>query len=148
LLGLKTTGTVCQWFGLKTNGTVFSGFASEPVATVCSGLALKSVAMVSSGLASKPVVGFLVEPQNQGGGGFLSLGLKTGSYGLMICASKSFRRFLDLSLKTKQATVCRLRHKTDGRAMAWDTRRDLAASRGATVSGARGTITEVASSPN
>jgi hypothetical protein len=28
--------------------------------------------------------GFLVEPQNQGGGGFSSLGLKTGSYGLVI----------------------------------------------------------------
>jgi hypothetical protein len=32
-------------------------------------------------LASKLVVGFLVEPQNQGGGGFPGLGLKTGSYG-------------------------------------------------------------------
>jgi hypothetical protein len=30
------------------------------------------------------MVGFLVEPQNQGGGGFLSLGLKTGSSGLVI----------------------------------------------------------------
>jgi hypothetical protein len=28
--------------------------------------------------------GFLVEPQNQAGGGFLSLRLKTGSYGLVI----------------------------------------------------------------
>jgi hypothetical protein len=28
--------------------------------------------------------GFLVEAQNQGGGGFLGLVLKTGSYGLMI----------------------------------------------------------------
>jgi hypothetical protein len=28
--------------------------------------------------------GFLVEPQNQGGGGFSSLGLKTSSYGLVI----------------------------------------------------------------
>jgi hypothetical protein len=27
---------------------------------------------------------FLVEPQNQGGGGFPGLGLKTGSYGLVI----------------------------------------------------------------
>jgi hypothetical protein len=26
----------------------------------------------------------LVEPQNQGGGGFSGLGLKTGSYGLVI----------------------------------------------------------------
>jgi hypothetical protein len=30
------------------------------------------------------VVGFLVEPQNQGGGGFPSLGLKTSSSGLVI----------------------------------------------------------------
>jgi hypothetical protein len=33
--------------------------------------------------------GFLVEPQNQGGGGFSDLGLKTGSSGLVIWASKS-----------------------------------------------------------
>jgi hypothetical protein len=45
--------------------------------------------------------GFLVEPQNQGGGGFSGLGLKTGSYGLVIWASKSLRRFLGLDLKTK-----------------------------------------------
>jgi hypothetical protein len=32
---------------------------------------------------------FLVEPQNQGGGGFLGLGHKTGSSGLVIWASKS-----------------------------------------------------------
>jgi hypothetical protein len=64
------------------------------VATVSSGLALKPAVMVSRGLASKPVVGFLVEPQNQGGGGFPGLGLKTGSFGLE--ASKSPRRFLGL----------------------------------------------------
>jgi hypothetical protein len=29
-------------------------------------------------------VGFLVEPQNQGGGGFPGLGLKTSSSGLVI----------------------------------------------------------------
>jgi hypothetical protein len=52
--------------------------------------------------------GFLIEPQNQGGGGFSGLGLKTSSYGLVICASKSFQRFLDLDLKIKQASVCRL----------------------------------------
>jgi hypothetical protein len=33
-------------------------------------------------------MGFLVEPQNQGGGGFPDLGLKIGSSGLVICASK------------------------------------------------------------
>jgi hypothetical protein len=42
------------------------------------------VTTVSLGLASKPVLGFLVEPQNQGGGGFPGLGLKTGSYILVI----------------------------------------------------------------
>jgi hypothetical protein len=69
--------TVCEWFGLKTTRTVFSSLASKLVATV------------SPGLTSKPVVDFLVEPQNHGGGGFLSLGLKTGSSGLVIWASKS-----------------------------------------------------------
>jgi hypothetical protein len=33
--------------------------------------------------------GFLVEPQNQGGGGFPGLDLKTGRSGLVIWASKS-----------------------------------------------------------
>jgi hypothetical protein len=92
---------VCEWFGLKTTRMVFTGLASKPVATVSSGLASKPVATVFSslasklvatvsfGLASKPVVGFLVEPQNQGGGGFLGLGLKIGSSGLVIWASKS-----------------------------------------------------------
>jgi hypothetical protein len=31
----------------------------------------------------------LVEPQNKGGGGFFSLGLKIDSFGLVIWASKS-----------------------------------------------------------
>jgi hypothetical protein len=69
---------------------------------------------------------FLVEPQNQGGGGFPGLGLKTDSSGLVIWASKSPRRFLSLGLKTKWASVCRLRHKTDGGRSTRDTRRDLA----------------------
>jgi hypothetical protein len=43
---------------------------SKPAATVFISLASKLVATVFSGLASKLVVGFLVEPQNQGGGGF------------------------------------------------------------------------------
>jgi hypothetical protein len=81
--------TVCQWFGLKTTGIVFSGLASKPVVMVFSGLASKLMVTVSPSLASKPVVGFLVEPQNQGGGGFPGLDLKTGSYGLVIKASKS-----------------------------------------------------------
>jgi hypothetical protein len=68
--------------------TISIGLASKPAATVFSSLASKLVAMVSPGLASKPVVGFLVEPQNQGGGGFLDLGLKTSSSDLVIWASK------------------------------------------------------------
>jgi hypothetical protein len=96
------------------------------VATVFSSLVLKLVATVSPGLASKLVVDFLVEPQNQGGGGFPGLGIKTDSFGLVICASKSQRRFLSLCLKTMQASVYRLRHKTDGGRSARDTHRDLA----------------------
>jgi hypothetical protein len=119
--------------------TVFVGLASKPVATVSSGLASKPAAAVFVSLASKlvvtvfldltskPVVGFLVEPQNQGGGGFPGLGLKTDNSGLVICTSKSPRRFLGLGIKTKWASVYRLRHKTDGGRSARDTRRDLAA---------------------
>jgi hypothetical protein len=64
---LRTTGMVCQWFGLKTTGMVYPG------------LTLKSVATISPGLGSKRMVGFLVEPQNQGGGGFSSLCFKTAA---------------------------------------------------------------------
>jgi hypothetical protein len=59
------------------------------VTTVFSSLASKLVATVSPGLASKPAVGFLVEPQNQGGGGFSGFDLKTDSSGLVIWTSKS-----------------------------------------------------------
>jgi hypothetical protein len=99
--GLKTGGDGFYQFGLKT---CYDGFSS---------LASKLVATVSPGLASNPAVDFLVEPQNQGGGGFFDLCLKTGSSSLVIWASKSPRRFLGLCLKTKQASVYRLRHKTD-----------------------------------
>jgi hypothetical protein len=104
-----------------------SGLASKPLGQVFTGLASKSVATVSPGLASKQEMGFLVQPQNQGGGGFSGLGLKTASFGLVIWASKSLRRFLGLGLKIKQALVCQLRHKTDGGWSARDTHRDLAA---------------------
>jgi hypothetical protein len=125
---------VCEWFGLKTIRTVFvslasklvvtvsSGLVSKPVVTVFSSLASKLVATVSPGLDSKPTIGFLVEPQNQDGGGFPGLGLKIGSSALVIWASKSPRRCLGLSLKSKWASVCRLRHKTDGGRSARDTR--------------------------
>jgi hypothetical protein len=92
---------VCEWFGLKTTRTVFAGLASKPVATIFSSLTSKLVVTVSLGLASKLVVGFLVEPQNQGGGGFPGLGLETGSFSLVIYASKSLRWFLGLGLKIK-----------------------------------------------
>jgi hypothetical protein len=110
---LKTTRTVFTGLTSKSVATISSGLASKPVVMVSSSLASKPAAMVSGGLASKPdvtvfssltsklvttvspglaskpAVGFLVEPQNQGGGGFPSLGLKTGSFGLVIWASKS-----------------------------------------------------------
>jgi hypothetical protein len=58
---------------------------------------------------------------------FMSLGLETGNYCLLIWASKSSRRFLDLYLKTKHATVYQLFHKIDGRIKTtWDTRGDVA----------------------
>jgi hypothetical protein len=149
--GLKTC---CDGFwrvGLKTTQTVFTGLTSKLVVTISGDLASKPAATISGGLTSKPtvtvfsgfapklvvtvslsltlklVVSFLVEPQNQGGGGFPGLGLKTGSFSLMIWALKSLRRFLSLDLKTKWASICRLRHKIDGGRSARDTRRDLAA---------------------
>jgi hypothetical protein len=94
---------VCEWFGLKTTRTVFAGLVSKPVATISSGLDSKPAAMVFSSLASKlvatvspslasnPAIGFLVEPQNQGGGGFPGLGLKIDSFALVIWVSKSLR---------------------------------------------------------
>jgi hypothetical protein len=47
------------------------------------------MATVSSGLTLKLTVGFLVEHQNQGSGGFPGLGLKIGRYNLVIWTSKS-----------------------------------------------------------
>jgi hypothetical protein len=126
-LASKPAVTVSSGLASKPTATVFSGLASKPVATVFSSLASKLVTTVSLGLASKSVVGFLVEPQNQGGGGFPSLGLNTGSFGLVIWSSKSPQRFYGLGLKTKQTLVYRLQHKTDGGRSAWDTRRDLVA---------------------
>jgi hypothetical protein len=87
--GLKTTRTVFASLALKSVVTVSSGLASKPAVTVSDGLASKPVVTASPGLALKPVVGFVVESQNQGGEGFSGLGLKTGSFGLVIWASKS-----------------------------------------------------------
>jgi hypothetical protein len=83
--------TVSSGLASKPAATIFAGLASKLVATVFSSLASKLVATVSPVLTSKPMVGFLVEPQNQGGGGFLGLCLKTGSSDLVIWASKSPR---------------------------------------------------------
>jgi hypothetical protein len=126
-LASKPVATISSGLASKPVVTVFSSLASKLMATVFSSLTLKLVATVSPGLASKPTVGFLVEPQNQGGGGFPGFSLKTGSSGLVIWASKSLPQFLGLDLKTKQASVCRLHHKTDGWRSARDTRQDLAA---------------------
>jgi hypothetical protein len=90
-------------------------------------LTSKLMATVSPSLTSNSAVGFLVEHQNQGGGWFAGLGLKTGNSDLVIWASKSPRQFIGLGLKTKQALVCRLRHKIDGGRSAQDTHQDLAA---------------------
>jgi hypothetical protein len=78
-------------------------------------LTSKPVVTISLGLALKSMMSFLVEPQNQGGGGFPGLGLKIGSYSLVIMILKSPRLFLALCLKTKRVMVYRLRHKTDRR---------------------------------
>jgi hypothetical protein len=100
-LAAKPAATVSGGLASKPTATVFSSLSSKPTATVFSSLSLKLVVTVSPSLASKPAVGFLVEPQNQGDGGFPGLGLKTGSSVLMIWVSKSPRRFFGLGLKTK-----------------------------------------------
>jgi hypothetical protein len=140
-----------------------SGLASKPVATVFASLASKLVAIVSPGLASKSVVGCLVEPQNQGGGGFFSLGLKTGSYefsdlGLKITATVSwFGSQNHVSFGLSVAPQNRQREVGVGHAsrsssllgveasLARVSQSSLKNGGGATTGGARGTIAEVAS---
>jgi hypothetical protein len=79
---------------------VFTGLASKPVVTVFSSLTSKMMATVLSSLASKPVVGFMVELQSQGGGGFPGLGIKSASFDLVIWASKSSGlQFLGCAIK-------------------------------------------------
>jgi hypothetical protein len=79
-------------------------------------------------LSLKTKIGGLsvIWPQNHWDS-FSWFSLKIGSSGLMIWALKSPRRFLGLDLKTKQASVYRLRHKTDEGRMTRDTHRDLTA---------------------
>jgi hypothetical protein len=113
-LASKPVKAVSSSLASKPATTVFSSLASKLVAAVFSSLASKLVVIVSLGLDSKPAVGFLVEPQNQGGGGFPGLGLKTDSFGLVIWASKSMQRFLGLGLKTKWASVGCATKPTEG----------------------------------
>jgi hypothetical protein len=101
-LSSKPLGRFFAGLATKSVATVSGGLASKPVVTIFSSLISKLVATVSSGFSSKSAVGFLVEPQNQCGGGFPGLDLKTGSYGLVTWASKSSRRFLGLCLKTSR----------------------------------------------
>jgi hypothetical protein len=86
-LASKPVATVSSGLASKPAATVFAGLVSKPMVTVFSSLASKLVVTVSTSLASKSAVGFLVEPQNQGG--FPGFGLKTGSSSLVIWASKS-----------------------------------------------------------
>jgi hypothetical protein len=83
-----------------------SGLASKPAVTVFSSLTSKLVTTVSPGLTLKLVVGFLVEPQNQGGERFPGLDFKTGSSGLVIWTSKPSKlRFVGCA--TKPMEGCR-----------------------------------------
>jgi hypothetical protein len=83
-LAIKPVTTISSGLASKPAATVSDGLVSKPAVTVFYNLVSKLVAMVFPGLASKPAVGFLVEPQIQGGGGFSNLGLKTSSSGLVI----------------------------------------------------------------
>jgi hypothetical protein len=83
-LASKPVATVSSGLASKPAATVSGGLASKPAATIYFSLGSKLVMTVSLGLASKPPIGFLVEPQNQGGRGFPGLGLKTDSFGLVI----------------------------------------------------------------
>jgi hypothetical protein len=92
----KPTTTVSSGLASKPAMTVSVGLASKPAATVSGGLTLKSAVTVSPGLASKSVVDFLVEQQNQGGGGRVSQfgpqnrQLRFGDLGLKITATVSW----------------------------------------------------------
>jgi hypothetical protein len=75
-LASKPDAIISSGLASKPTVMVSGGFASKPVATVFSSLDSKLVVTVSPGVTSKLAVDFLVEPQNQGGGGFPGLDLK------------------------------------------------------------------------
>jgi hypothetical protein len=107
--------------------------------------------------------GFLVEPQNQGGGGFPGLGLKTGCSGLVIWGLKItatfswFRPQNQVSFGSSVASQNRWREVGVGHAsrsrsllgveasLARVSQSGLKTGRGMTTGGVRGTIAEVAS---
>jgi hypothetical protein len=144
-LASKPDATVFSSLASKLVAIVSGDLASKPVVTVFSSLASKLVSMVSPGFSSKSAVGFLVEPQNQGGGGFLGLGLKTSSFfrdlGLKITATVSWfgpqnpagHASRSSGLICVEATLARVSQSS------------LKTGGGAITGGARGTITEVAS---
>jgi hypothetical protein len=72
----------------KSVVTIFSDLASKLLAMVLFGLTLNPMTTVSTGLTSISVVGFLIESQIKGDGGFPGLGLKIDSYGLTIWTLK------------------------------------------------------------
>jgi hypothetical protein len=91
----KSATTVSSGLASKPAAMIFSGLTSKLVATVFSSLASKLVATISPNLTSKPVVGFLVEPQNQGGEGFSQFGpqnlqLRFDDLGFKITATVSW----------------------------------------------------------
>jgi hypothetical protein len=99
----KPRSTVYQWFDLKT------------IRTVCQWFDFKTTVMVSPGLASKSVVDDF------------SVWTSKPAATVWWFGSKN-HRLLILCLKTKRITVCRLRHKTDGRMKTtWGTYQDLVA---------------------
>jgi hypothetical protein len=160
-LASKPVATISSGLASKPVVMVFIGLASKPVATVFSSLASKLMVTVSPGLASKPVIGFLVEPQNQGGGGFPGLGLKTDSYGfgdlgIKITATVSwFGPQNQVGFDSSVAPQNRWREVGVGHisrssgllrmeaSLARVSQSGPKTSKGATVGGARGTITEV-----
>jgi hypothetical protein len=109
------------------------------------------------------VVSFLVEPQNQSGGGFLSLGLKTDSYGFgdlsfkIIAIVSWFEPQNQADFDLSVAPQNRRREVGAGHvsrssrllgveaSLARVSQSDLKTDRGATMGGARGTIAEVES---
>jgi hypothetical protein len=137
--------------------------ASKPAATVFTSLASKLVVTVFPGLTSKPTVSFLVQHQNQGGGGFSGLGLKIGSSGLVILGLKIiatvswFRPQNQVGFDLSVAPQNRRREVGVGHAsrsssllgveasLVMVSQSDLKTGGGATTGGARGTIAEVAS---